>query len=226
MSRNKTSKAWLRRQQTDPFVRDARHDGYRSRAAYKLLEISKHDRLLRPGLTVVDLGAAPGSWSQVAASAVRPGGRVIALDIAEMSPVDDTHVIRGDFRDTAVLAQLVQALKENPVDLVLSDMAPNLSGVAATDQARCFELAERALEFALGWLKPGGVFLVKVFHGYGYEDFVAQLRRSFGSVQVRKPLASRDRSSEIYLLARRPVRREVLAREPLHAPSSRCDSHD
>lgn len=226
MKRSKTSKAWMRRHVSDPHVRHARDEGYRSRAAYKLLEIAERDRLLRPGLTVVDLGAAPGSWSQVVASAVAPGGRVIALDQIEMSPLSDVCIIRGDFRDAAVRARLEQVLEGRPVDLVLSDMAPNMSGISAMDQARCIALGELAMEFALHWVKPGGAFLVKLFHGRGYDAFVARMRRSFGTLAVRKPKASRDSSSEVYLVARNPVRSEDLAREPLDLRSPRCDSPD
>ena len=226
MKRSKTSKAWMRRHVSDPHVRHARDEGYRSRAAYKLLEIAERDRLLRPGLTVVDLGAAPGSWSQLAASAVAPAGRVIALDQIEMSPLSDVCIIRGDFRDAAVRARLEQVLEGRPVDLVLSDMAPNMSGISAMDQARCIALGELAMEFALHWVKPGGAFLVKLFHGRGYDAFVARMRRSFGTLAVRKPKASRASSSEVYLLARNPVRNEDLAREPLDLRLPRCDSPD
>lgn len=218
MKRTRTSKAWMRRHTTDHYVRSARDVGYRSRAAYKLIEIAQRDRLLRPGLSVVDLGAAPGSWSQVAAQAVAPGGRVIALDVNEMSPISDVFILCGDLRDAAVLAQLDQALAGKPVDLVLSDMAPNLSGVGTVDQARSCVLAELAMEFAVRRLQPEGAFLVKVFHGEGYEDLLRRLRGSFARVGVRKPKASRESSSEVYLLARGPVRREDLAQDALCAP--------
>jgi 23S rRNA (uridine2552-2'-O)-methyltransferase len=186
----------------DPHVRQAVSDGYRSRAAYKLIEIDDRDRLLRRGKTVVDLGAAPGSWSQVIAQRVQPGARVIALDILPMTPIAGVTVIEGDFREQAVLASVVQALAGDKADLVVSDMAPNLSGVAASDQARALHLCELALEFARAHLKPRGVFLVKGFQGAGYPEFLADMRRSFGSVASRKPRASRGRSAEMYLLGR------------------------
>ena len=162
MKRNKTSKAWLHRHLTDPYVRQARDEGYRSRAAFKLLEIARRDRLLKPGMTVVDLGAAPGGWSQAAAAAVGATGRVIAVDVVEVAPLPGVTFVRGDFREQAVWEKLEAILAGGRPDLVLSDMAPNLSGVAVTDQARAIALAERALDFALQWLKPHGAFLVKV----------------------------------------------------------------
>ena len=197
---SKSSKAWLHRHVTDPFVKRATAEGYRSRAAYNLKQLADKDRLFRRGMTVVDLGAAPGGWSQVAAQAVGPEGQVIALDVLEMAPVAGVTFIRGDFHDEATLAELEHAL-DGPVDLVLSDMSPNLSGIAAADQARWYALAELALDFALKHLKPRGIFLVKAFHGAGYDEFVATLRRSFLEVHTRKPDASRSRSSEVYLLA-------------------------
>jgi 23S rRNA (uridine2552-2'-O)-methyltransferase len=224
MTRNKTSRAWIRRHLTDPYVRQARDEGYRSRAAFKLLEIAKRDSLLKPGMTVVDLGAAPGGWSQAAATAVGAAGRVIAVDLAEMGPVAGVTFIRGDFRESAVLVQVESMLAGNPPDLVLSDMSPNLTGVAVTDQARAVALAELALEFAVRFLKPDGVFLVKVFHGGGFESFVRQMRKSFLEVHVRKPKASRDSSSEVYLVGRGPATAESLAQEPLASRRSRCDS--
>jgi 23S rRNA (uridine2552-2'-O)-methyltransferase len=198
---SKSSKAWLHRHVTDQYVKRATAEGYRSRAAYKLKQVAEKDRLFKPGMTVVDLGAAPGGWSQVAAQAVGADGRVVALDLLEMQPVAGVTFIRGDFHEEAALAQLEQAL-DGPVDLVLSDMSPNLSGIAAADQARWHALAELALDFALKHLKPTGIFLVKAFHGAGYDEFVATLRRSFVEVHTRKPEASRSRSSEVYLLAK------------------------
>jgi 23S rRNA (uridine2552-2'-O)-methyltransferase len=224
MTRNKTSRAWIRRHLTDPYVRQARDEGFRSRAAFKLLEIAKRDSLLKPGLTVVDLGAAPGGWSQAAATAVGAAGRVIAVDLADMRPVAGVTFIRGDFREPAVLGQVESILAGHPPDLVLSDMSPNLTGVAVTDQARAVALAELALEFAVPFLKPDGVFLVKVFHGGGFESFVRQMRKSFFEVHVRKPKASRDSSSEVYLVGRGPATAGSLAQEPLASRRSRCDS--
>ncbi len=195
-------KAWMKEHVADAYVKRARAEGMRSRAAYKLEQIAGHDRLLGPGMLVVDLGAAPGSWSQVAARRVAPGGRVIALDLLDMPGLAGVTFIRGDFRDGEAVEALEHALSGQKVDLVLSDMAPNLSGIAATDQARALELAELALDFALKHLKPRGKFLVKVFQGAAFEDFLKKLRSRFRSVAVRKPEASRSRSSEVYLLAR------------------------
>jgi 23S rRNA (uridine2552-2'-O)-methyltransferase len=195
-------KDWVKEHVADAYVKRAKAEGMRSRAAFKLDEIAARDRLLRPGMVVVDLGAAPGGWSQVAAGCVAPGGRVIALDRLEMAPLAGVTFLRGDFRDEAVLAELERALGGQPVDLVLSDMAPNLSGIAATDQARAVELAELALDFALKHLKPQGNFMVKVFHGAGFDEFLRALRNRFHSVSVRKPEASRSRSREVYLLAK------------------------
>ena len=195
-------KAWMKEHVADAYVKRARAEGMRSRAAYKLEEIAGHDRLLEPGMLVVDLGAAPGSWSQVAARRVAPGGRVIALDLLDMPGLAGVTFIRGDFRDLEVVEALEHALSGQKVDLVLSDLAPNLSGIAATDQARALELAELALDFALKHLKPQGKFLVKTFQGAAFEGFLKVLRSRFRSVAVRKPEASRSRSSEVYLLAK------------------------
>ncbi len=195
-------KAWMQEHVSDPFVRRARTEGMRSRAAYKLAQIAARDRLLKPGMTVVDLGAAPGGWSQVAAERVGPRGRVIALDALDMPPLPGVAFIRGDFRDEAVLAELERALAGAKIDLVLSDMAPNLSGIASADQARALELAELAREFALKHLKPQGIFLVKAFQGEGFESLLKALRGRFCEVATRKPEASRGRSSEVYLVAK------------------------
>jgi 23S rRNA (uridine2552-2'-O)-methyltransferase len=191
----------MREHVTDPYVKRANAEGYRSRAAYKLLEIAGKDKLLKPGMTVVDLGAAPGGWSQVAAKAVGRSGRVVAVDLLEMAQVAGVTVIRGDFSTEETLNEVERALENRPVDLVLSDMAPNLSGIASADQARSIALAELALDFSLKHLKPRGNFLVKTFQGAGYDELVAMLRHSFIQVLTRKPDASRSRSSEIYLLA-------------------------
>jgi 23S rRNA (uridine2552-2'-O)-methyltransferase len=187
---------------TDVYVRRAQQDGYRSRSAYKLLEILEKDKLVRPGVTVVDLGAAPGGWSQVLAPLVGAKGQVIALDILEMEPLRGVTVIRGDFSEEATLGLLEEQLGNRSIDLVVSDMAPNISGVGLVDSARSIHLAELAHEFARDRLKPGGDLLVKVFQGAGLDEFRKELTGTFNSVAVRKPKASRDRSSEFYLLAR------------------------
>ena len=202
MARTKTSKAWMHEHVTDVYVRRAKQDGYRSRSAYKLREILDRDKLVRAGMTVVDLGAAPGGWSQVLAPLVGPKGQVIALDILDMEPLHGVAVIRGDFSDDSTLKILQERMEGRLIDLVVSDMAPNISGVGLVDQARSINLAELALEFARERLKPGGDLLVKVFQGSGSDDFRKEVSTVFGTVAVRKPKASRDRSSEFYLLAR------------------------
>jgi len=202
MKRSKTSKAWMHEHVNDPYVKKAKQEGWRSRAAYKLQEIDDRDHLLRPGITVVDLGAAPGGWSQLAAQKLAGKGRVVALDVLEMVGLPGVAFIQGDFREDAVLEQLVSALDGKPVDLVISDMAPNMSGVGIADQARSMHLAELALEFAVMWLKPGGTFLVKVFQGTGFQEYLTEMRHHFRQVVTRKPKASRDRSSEVYLMGK------------------------
>ncbi len=202
MARTKSSKAWLHEHVTDPYVQKAKAEGWRSRAAFKLMEIDDRDKLIRPGDVVVDLGATPGGWSQVVADRMKGRGRVIALDLLEMAHISGVEFFQGDFRDEAILAQLEERLAGDRVGLVLSDMAPNISGISLSDQARMMHLAELGLEFSKDWLKPDGSFLVKVFQGHGYDDFVAQMRRIFKTVVTRKPDASRDRSSELYLLGR------------------------
>ena len=203
MARSKSSQAWLKRHVNDPYVHRAQALGYRSRAAFKLLEIEARDRLFARGQVVVDLGAAPGGWSQVAAEKVGPGGRVIALDVLEMAPVTGVTFIQGDFTTEPTLAALERELGGVAVDVVLSDMAPNVSGIAATDQARSLALCDLAVAFALEHLKSGGALLMKCFQGAGFPELLAQMRREFATVASRKPDASRDRSSEMYLLARR-----------------------
>ena len=193
---------WMHEHLNDAYVKQAQSAGYRSRAAYKLLEIAKADRLLRPGLAVVDLGAAPGSWSQVVAAAVGRTGTVVAVDLLEIPSIAGVHFLQGDLRTGETLARVDAALQGRPVDLVLSDMAPNLSGVASTDQARHRELCEQALVFATDHLKPGGAFLIKAFQGSGYPEFLRLIKQSFESVVSRKPAASRDRSAEMYLLGK------------------------
>jgi 23S rRNA (uridine2552-2'-O)-methyltransferase len=202
MAKGKTSKAWMRQHVTDPYVRQARAEGYRSRAAYKLLELDQRDRLLAPGSVVVDLGAAPGGWSQVAAERVGPRGRVVAIDLLEMAPIPGVAFVQGDFGDPNGLARVEHALGGAQADLVVSDMAPNLSGVMESDQPRSIHLAELALEFADRQLKPGGAILVKTFHGSGFTELVKAFRERFLSVAVRKPQASRSHSSEVYLVGR------------------------
>jgi 23S rRNA (uridine2552-2'-O)-methyltransferase len=201
VKKHKSSKQWMREHVNDPYVQLAQKEGYRSRAAYKLLEIDARDRLFKPGMVVVDLGATPGGWSQVAAAKVGRSGKVIALDLLPLDPLAGVDFIQGDFREEAVLKQLEDLLHGKPVGLVISDMAPNISGVASADQARAVHLAELAMEFALEHLKPEGNFLVKVFQGTGFEEFYKLMRGRFAKVVTRKPRASRDRSSEVYLLA-------------------------
>jgi len=202
VARSKSSGRWLREHFDDPYVRQAQALGLRSRAAFKLLEIDDRDHLLRPGLTVVDLGAAPGGWSQVAADRVGPQGRVFALDLLAIEPLPGVTLLQGDFTDQAVLDQLLERLAGRPVDLVLSDMAPNMSGMKAVDQPRAALLAELALDCARQVLRPGGDLLLKMFQGAGFDPLLAELRAAFAKVVVRKPQASRPRSREVYLLAR------------------------
>ncbi len=204
MKPTRTSKAWMREHVNDPFVKKARLEGYRSRASYKLMEIDDRDRLLLPGLQVVDLGAAPGGWSQVARNRMGRRGEVWAIDLLPMVPLEGVQFIQGDFNDPGVRRALAAGLTEGGADLVLSDLAPNVSGVALYDQARATELWEAALEFSINTLKPNGKFLVKVFHGLDFEPFVRLMRSVFESVATRKPAASRDRSPEVYLLGKTP----------------------
>jgi len=203
MARSKSSKAWLKRHVSDPYVHRAKAHGYRSRSAYKLIEIAKRDKLARSGDDVVDLGAAPGGWAQALGERVGRSGRVVAVDLLEMVPIPGVTVVRGDFGDETVLKRIEAALDGRKLDLVVSDMAPNLSGVSATDQARSIHLCELALEFARSHLKPDGAFLVKVFQGTGYPEFLAAMRGAFIEVASRKPGASRAGSSEMYLLGKR-----------------------
>jgi 23S rRNA (uridine2552-2'-O)-methyltransferase len=200
MKPTKTSKQWMREHINDPYVQQAQKDGYRSRAAYKLLEIDERDHLLKAGMVVVDLGATPGGWSQVAANKVGDKGKVIALDLLPLVPIPRVEFILGDFREDSVLAELEEKLGGKQIGIVISDMAPNISGIDLSDQARSIYLAELALEFAVQHLKPGGAFLVKVFHGVGFEDYVKIMRKHFARVVSRKPKASRDRSNEVYML--------------------------
>ena len=197
MKPSKTSKQWMKEHVNDPYVQRAQKDGYRSRAAYKLLEIDERDHLLKSGMVVVDLGATPGGWSQVAAA---KGARVIALDLLPLHPIHGVEFIQGDFREDSVLAQLEERLGGKRVGLVISDMAPNMSGIDSADQARAMYLAELALDFSVRHLQPGGAFLVKLFQGVGFEEYIKLVRNHFAKVVTRKPKASRDRSSEQYLL--------------------------
>ena len=201
--RTKSSGAWLNEHVHDPYVKLAQKQGYRARAAFKLLEINEKDKLIQADTVLADLRSAPGSWSQVATELIGPRGRVIAMDILPMDPVPGVEFIQGDFREDEVLQQLVDLLNGQKLDLVISDIAPNMSGNTVTDQARSFYLCELAYDFAINHLKPGGHFLIKVFQGAGYQEYVKLLRESFAEVVVRKPKASRDRSNEIYLLARK-----------------------
>ncbi|HEU0187457.1 MAG TPA: 23S rRNA (uridine(2552)-2'-O)-methyltransferase RlmE [Gallionellaceae bacterium] len=200
MKPSKTSKQWMKEHVSDPYVQLAQKEGYRSRAAYKLLEIDEKDHLLKPGMVVVDLGATPGGWSQIASTKVGAQGKVIALDLLPMQPLARVEFIQGDFREDSVLAELEARLGGQPIGLVISDMAPNISGIDSADQARAIHLAELALEFAVQHLKPGGAFLVKVFQGAGFEAYLKSMKSHFDKVASRKPKASRDRSSEMYLL--------------------------
>ena len=202
MKRTRTSKAWMMEHVNDPYVQLAKKEGWRSRAAFKLMEIDDKDKLLRRGEVVVDLGATPGGWSQVAAKRVGNGGMVLALDLLEMEAIHGVQFIQGDFREDAVLAQLENLLGDRQVGLVMSDMAPNMSGVPLVDQARVMHLAELGLEFSQAHLKPDGAFLDKVFQGSDYESFLKAMRAVIQTVVVRKPDASRDRSPELYLLGR------------------------
>jgi len=200
MKPTRTSKAWMLEHLNDPYVKLAQKEGYRARAAYKLMEIDDKDKLIRPGMTVVDLGSAPGSWSQVAVQRLKGQGKVIALDILDMQPIAGVTFIQGDFREESVLRLLEEKLNKTQVDLVIADMAPNISGVKDVDQAGAAYLTELALDFSKEWLKPSGNFLVKVFIGAGFEEILQNMRQMFDKVVTRKPKASRDRSSEVYLL--------------------------
>ena len=207
MARSKSSQRWLKEHFSDPYVKRAQAEGWRSRAVFKLEELLQRDRLLKPGMVVVDLGAAPGGWSQMVCEQLRGknavlSGRIVALDILPMQGIAGVEFIEGDFREDAVLKQLEAILNGTAVDLVLSDMAPNMSGVGDADQARAMHLAELAQEFAAVHLKPGGAFLVKLFQGRGFDEYLKSLRAGYERVSIRKPKASRARSAEAYALAR------------------------
>lgn len=203
MKRPKTSRAWwLDRHVHDPFVKLAHKEGYRSRAAYKLLGLDERDHFLKPGMTVVDLGAAPGGWCQVAVSRAGAKGRVIGIDLLPVDPIAGVTLIQADFTSEAGFELVEKALAGKKADLVLSDMAPNISGVKDADQARHYALAELALEFAIRWLKPDGALVVKVFQGAGFEDYIKQAKAAFSKVAIRKPEASRDESRENFMVAK------------------------
>ena len=202
MARSKSSKGWLQEHFSDTYVKQSQQDGYRSRASYKLLELNKKDRLIRPGMTVIDLGAAPGGWSQVAADLVGDKGIVIASDILPMDAIASVEFIRGDFTEEAVFNELMQCINNRRVDLVISDMAPNMSGMADVDQPRAMYLVELALDMAQQVLSKGGCFVAKVFQGEGFDTLLAQTRKHFSSVVSRKPDASRARSREVYWVAK------------------------
>lgn len=200
MSRTKSSQRWMKEHFDDPYVKRSQKEGYRSRAVYKLEELDKKYKLIKPGCTIVDLGAAPGGWSQYAAYKVGSKGKIFALDILAMDPLPDVSFIQGDFREESVLNQLMEAIGEQKATLVLSDMAPNMSGMDAIDQPKAMYLAELALELARDVLSQGGSYVVKVFQGEGFDDYIRQCRESFSKVMIRKPDASRDRSREVYVI--------------------------
>ena len=200
--RSKSSHKWLQEHHRDQYVKRAQTDGYRSRASYKLIEINQKDKIFKPGLIVVDLGAAPGGWSQVAAKLVGPGGKIIASDILNMDPIDKVDFVLGDFTNSVVLQNILNLLDNNLVDLVISDMAPNMSGIRGVDQTKAMYLIELALDMACEVLKPGGNFVAKVFHGEGFDQYMLELKKRFKRVTSRKPDASRSRSREVYVVAK------------------------
>lgn len=201
MARSKTSLGWLKRHVNDPYVKQAQKDGYRSRASYKLLEIQEKYKLIRPGMSVVDLGAAPGGWSQVTSRLIGGQGRLIASDILEMDSIPDVHFIQGDFTEDAVLAEILEAVGNSQVDLVISDMAPNMSGTPEVDMPKAMFLCELALDLAERILKPGGNFVIKIFQGEGFDVYLKDARKKFDKIQMIKPDSSRGSSREQYMLA-------------------------
>lgn len=201
MKRTNSSARWLDEHRNDYYVKQARKVGYRSRAAFKLLEIDERDRLLKPGMVVIDLGAAPGGWSSVAKQKVGERGKVFALDILPMEALPGVEFLQGDFNEESTVNELLKRVDNHQVDLVMSDMAPNITGIAIVDQLKIFQLSEQAFELAKQVLKPGGNFLVKVFHGQGFDAFLKAIKTSFSTVHIRKPKSSRDRSSEVYIVA-------------------------
>jgi 23S rRNA (uridine2552-2'-O)-methyltransferase len=202
MARSKSSSRWLQEHVNDPYVKQAQKDGYRSRSSYKLIELNERDRLIRPGMLIMDLGSAPGGWSQVAGRLVGDKGRVLATDILPMDPLKNVDFIQGDFREEAVLNQILEKLNGHNPDLIISDIAPNISGIDSADQASSMYLVELALDMARRVLKPKGNFVAKVFQGVGSEEFLKELRTSFEKVSIRKPAASRPRSREVYVVAK------------------------
>lgn len=202
MARSKSSARWLKEHVNDPFVKQAQKDGYRSRASYKLKELNEKDKLIKPGMLVIDLGSAPGGWSQIASELVGEQGKLIASDILHMDPLPDVDFIQGDFTEEAVFNEIMQTIANRPVDVVISDMAPNLSGISAADQASSIYLIELALDMAQQVLKPKGSFIAKAFQGEGYDAFVAQVREQFDTVVIRKPDSSRARSREVYVVGK------------------------
>lgn len=200
VKRTNSSARWLNEHFNDFYVKEAKKAGYRSRAAFKLLEINERDHLLKMGMTVIDLGATPGGWSAVAKQKVGAQGNVFALDILPMEPLAGVEFLQGDFNEETVVAALLKRVDNHQVDLVMSDMSPNITGIAAIDQPRAFQLSEQAFEFAQHILKPGGNFLVKVFHGQGFDAFLKLIRTHFSKVHIRKPKSSRDRSQEVYIV--------------------------
>ena len=202
MARSKSSSRWLQEHVNDPYVKQAQKDGYRSRSSYKLIELNQKDRLIRPGMLVMDLGSAPGGWSQVAAALVGDKGRVLATDILPMDPLKNVDFIQGDFREESVLNQIVGRLGGAKPDLVLSDMSPNISGISSADQASSIYLLELALDMVRRVLKPGGAFVAKLFQGVGSDEYLKELRAAFDKVSIRKPAASRSRSREVYIVAK------------------------
>lgn len=202
MARSKSSARWLKEHVNDPFVKQAQKDGYRSRASYKLLALNEKDKLIKPGMLVIDLGSAPGGWSQVASGMIGERGKMIASDILPMDALPDVEFIQGDFTEESVFNEIMQVIDDRPVDVVISDMAPNLSGVASADQVASIYLIELALDMAQQVLKPKGSFVAKAFQGEGYEDFVKEVRNHFDTVVIRKPDASRARSREVYVVGK------------------------
>ena len=202
MARSKSSSRWLQEHVNDPYVKQAQKEGYRARSSYKLLELNERDRLIRPGMRVLDLGSAPGGWSQVAAALVGAKGRVLATDILPMEPLKNVDFIQGDFREETVLERILAHLDGAQVDLIISDIAPNISGISSADQAASIYLLELALDMARRVLKPGGNFVAKMFQGAGSDEYLKELRGAFDKVTIRKPEASRPRSREVYVVAR------------------------
>ena len=202
MARSKSSGRWLKEHVNDPFVKQAQKDGYRSRASYKLIALNERDKLIKPGMLVIDLGSAPGGWSQVASKMVGDSGKLIASDILPMDALPDVDFIQGDFTEESVFDEIMAVIADRPVDVVISDMAPNISGVSSADQAGSIYLIELALDMAQRVLKPNGSFVAKAFQGEGYDDFVQLVREQFQNVFIRKPEASRARSREVYVVGK------------------------